>query len=183
MQMSFLKVGAGSFDIQLASTDTTDFSESSDCGDAIEKFLDLLAAGSNQEQLKSHLEEPSSWVAKDYTAFLKSLNASVIDAKFKWVSPNPNRGRTVHLSNHQMQEAIKVLEKYDEEISPPSRITSKLTGAFPRSKRFQIETTDETFKEIITDQTIQIPKTTTSQLAILASRRNTIASAVRINRW
>ena len=168
MQMSFLKVGAGSFDIQLASTDTTNFSESSDCGDAIEKFLNLLAAASNKEQLKSHLEELPSSVAKDYTAFLKSLNEYVIDAKFKWVSPNPNRGQTVQLSNYQMQKAITVLEKYDEEILPPSRITRKLTGAFPRSKIFQ--------KEIIADQAIQIPKITTPQLAISASRRNTIAS-------
>ena len=176
MQMSLLKVGAGAFDIQLASTDTTDFSESSDCGDAIEKFLDLLAAGSNQEQLKSHLEELQSRVAKDYTAFLKSLNESVIDAKFKWVSPNPNRSQTVDLSDHQMQEAIKVLEKYDEEISRPFRITSKLTRTFPLSKRFQMETTEETFKGTITDQAIQILKITPPELDISASRRNTIAS-------
>ena len=168
MQMSFLKVGAGAFNIQLASTDTTDFSESSDCRDAIEKFLDLLVAGSNQEQLKSHLKELQSRVARDYTVFLKSLNEFVIDAKFKWVSPNPNSGRTVQLSNHQMQEAIKVLEKYDEEIWPLSRITSKITGTFPRSKRFQ--------KEIIADQAIQSKKITTPQLTISASRRNTIAS-------
>ena len=164
MQMSFLKVGAGAFDIQLASTDTTDFSESSDCGDAIEKFLNLLAAGSNQEQLKLHLEGLQSTVAKDYTAFLKSLNASVIDAKFKWVSPDPNRGQTVHLSNHQMQEALKVLEKYDEEISRPFRIPLKLTETFPRSKRFQMEATDETFKESIADQAIQMSKITPPNL-------------------
>ena len=174
MQMSFLKVGAGAFDIQLASTDTTDFSESSDCGDAIEKFLDLLAAGGNQKQLKSHLEELQSRVAEDYTAFLKSLNESVIDAKFKWVSPNLNRGRTVHLSDHQMREAIGVLKEYDKEISPPPSI--KFPGYHLRSKRVQIETTDEPYKEIIAGQAIQIPKTTTSQLAISASRRNTIAS-------
>ena len=168
MQMSFLKVGAGAFDIQLASRDTTDFSKSSDCGDAIEKFLNLIAAGSNQEQLKSHLEELQSMVAKDYTAFLKSINEYVIDAKFKWVSPNPNRGQTVHLSNHQMQEALKVLKKYDAETSRSSRITSKLPETFPRSKRFQMETADEAFKGIIADEAIQI--------AISASRRNTIAS-------
>ena len=177
MQMSFLKVGAGAFDIQLASTDTTDFSESSDCGDAIEKFLNLLAAASNKEQLKSHIEELPSSVAKDYTAFLKSLNAFVIDAKFKWVSPNPNRGQTVHLSDHQMQEAIEMLEKYDEEISRPYRITRKLTEISPRFKRFQIETMDEPYKEIIAGQAIQIPKTTTPQLATISvSRRNIIAS-------
>ncbi len=163
-------IGAGAFDIQLVSTDTTDFSESSECGDAIEKFLNLLAAASNKEQLKSHIEELPSSVAKDYTAFLKSLNEYVIDAKFKWVSPNPNRGQTVHLSNHQMQEAIEVLEKYNEETSRSSHITNKLT------ERFQMEATDETFKGIIPDQAIQMSKITTPQLAILASRRNTIAS-------
>ena len=164
MQMSFLKVGAGSFDIQLASTYTTDFFESSDCGNAIEKFLNLLAAGSNQEQLKLHIEELQSRVAKDYTAFLKSLNESVIDVKFKWVSPHPNGGRTVHLSDHQIHEAleaIEVIEKYDKEISQPFRITGKLTGAFLSSKRFRIETMDQTYKGIIADPVIRTVRNAT----------------------
>ena len=96
MQISLLEVGAGSFDIRLASTKTVDLLNHSDFGDAIEEFLKLLKAGSNQDKLKMLLERLKSRVAKDYTAFLKSLNESVVDTRFTWTSPHPNRGGTAY---------------------------------------------------------------------------------------
>ena len=98
MQISLLEVGAGSFDIRLASTKTVDLLNHSDFGDAIDEFLKLLRAGSNEERLKEILEQLRSKVAGEYINFLKSLNESVIDTKITWASPNPDRGGTAYLS-------------------------------------------------------------------------------------
>ena len=116
MQMSLSDVGMGSFVIQVASAEIAQFDSHgySYCGRAIEEFLKLLKAGDNYEQLKELLR-PKSKVAKNYTDFLKSLNGSVTDTEFEWVSPNPNQGGTAYLSASKMQETIKVLEKSHEE--------------------------------------------------------------------
>ena len=163
MQMSLLGVGAGSFDIRLASKDITqlDLSGYSDYGKVIEEFLKLLNAGDDQEQLKELLKPLKSKVAKNYTDFLKSLNEFVMDTEFKWVSPIPNKGGTAHLSRFQMQEAIEFLEKYHEENPPPFPITGKLTGVFLSNKRFEIETTDETYSGKIRDEAIASVSTAT----------------------
>ena len=156
MQMSLVGIGAGSFDIRLASEKITqlDLLGYSDHGKVIEEFLKLLNAGDDHNKLKELLKPLKSKVAKNYTDFLKLLNEFVMDTKFKWVSPLPNKGGTAYLSRHQMQEAIEFLEKYREENPPPFSITGKLTGALLSKKRFEIETTDETYTGKIRDEAI-----------------------------
>ena len=107
MGISLIGVGAGSFDIRLASTEIVDLLSHSDFGDTIEDFLELLNAGSDQEELKRPLGRLKSRVAENYTKFLKSLSESVKDTKLTWTSPNPERGGTAYLSKPQMQEAIE----------------------------------------------------------------------------
>ncbi len=126
MQISLLQVSPGSFNIHLVSPEITQLNlfDNSDCGDAVEKFFELLNAESNQEKLKKLFGQLRLRVAKDYTNFLQALNESVIDTKFNWISPNPSRGGTAYLSNSQMQEVIEILEQFQEEA--PSRLT--ITG-------------------------------------------------------
>ena len=161
MQIALLQVGAGSFDIRLASTETVDLFSNSDFGDAIEEFLKLLNAGSNQDQLKTLLRRLKSRVARNYTQFLKSLSESVRDTKFTWASPNPARGGTAYLSELQMREAIEILQKLQEEETSTFTITGTLTGAFLSSKRFEIETTEKTYTGDIADEAIETVKNAT----------------------
>ena len=164
MQISLLEVGAGSFDIRLASTKTVDLLNHSDFGDAIEKFLNLLKAGSNQEQLKEILEQLRSKVAGEYIEFLKSLNDSVIDTKITWVSPDPDRGGTAYLSETQMQETIEILQRFQEETPSTFKVTGTLTGAFLRSKRFEIKTTEAIYTGKIADEAFEaVSKATLSR--------------------
>ena len=160
MGISLLEVGAGSFDIRLASTKSVDLFSDSDSGNAfgnaIEEFMKLLNAGSNQDELKKLLEQLKLKVAEDYTEFLQSLNESVIDTKFKWTSPNPGRGGIASLSNPQMREAIEILQRFQEEVPSTFTITGTLMGAFLRSKRFEIETTEKTYTGDIADEAIEI---------------------------
>ena len=157
MQISLLQVRPGSFNIHLASPEITqlDLFDHSDCGEAIEKFFELLNAENNQEELKILLGQLKLRVAKNYTEFLKSLRESVIDTKFTWKSPNPDRGGTAYLSSAQMQEAIEILERFQEEAPSRHTITGTLIGASLRSNRFEIKTVEKTYTGDIADEVFE----------------------------
>ena len=157
MQISLLQVRPGSFNIHLASPEITqlDLFDHSDCGEAIEKFFELLNAENDQEKLKELLGQLRLRVAKDYTNFLQALNESVTDTEFKWTSPNPNRGGTAYLSNSQMQEIIDILEKFQEEAPSRLIITGILIGASLRTNRFEIKTTEKTYTGDIADEVFE----------------------------
>ena len=170
MQISLLHVHPGSFNIHLASPEITqlDLFDNSDCGDAIEKFFELLNAENNQEKLKELLGELRLRVAKNYTNFLQALNESVTDTEFKWISPNPNRGGTAYLSNSQMQEIIEILEKFQEET--PSRLTINgiLIAASLRTNRFEIKTEKKTYTGDIADEFFETAENITLNLKYTA---------------
>ena len=158
--ISMLEVGAGSFDMRLASTELVDLFKSSNVGNAIDEFLKLFNAGSDQVQLQPLIERFGPKIAKDYAEFLKPLSESVIDARCTWTSPHPDLGGTAQLSKSEMVKVIEILEKIQEETSETIRIHGTLVGLSLRSKLFEIETTDENyyerdyFKGKITDETI-----------------------------
>ena len=147
MGISLLEVGVGSFEIQLASTEYVDMLKESKLGNAINEFVKILNSGCNQDELKTLMEQFGPKVAKDYTEFLKPLSESVIDTRFTWISPHPDRGATVQLSKRQMQKAVDILEKIQEETLETIRISGTLVGLSLRSKSFEIETTDENYYE------------------------------------
>ena len=160
-EIILLGVGPGSFDIQLASAETVDVLNHSDFGDTIEEFLKLLEAANNQDELKSLLDQLTLRVAKNYTQFLKSLSESVVDTRFTWKSPNPDRGGSASLSKPEIQEVIEILERFQEETPLIFNVTGKLTGAFLSNKTFEIETTDKTYKGKITDEAIETVRNAT----------------------
>lgn len=161
MQLSIIGVGAGSFDIRLASTEIVDLLGNSDFANAIEELLKLLNAGSHQEELEGLLRRLKARVAKDYAEFLKSLNESVTDTKFTWTSPNPERGGTADISDPQMGDVIEILERFQAEASSTFNITGTLTGALPTSKRFEIKTAEDTFSGTIAEEAIESVSTAT----------------------
>ena len=143
--ISMLEVGAGSFDMRLASTELVDLFKSSNVGNAIDEFLKLFNAGSDQVQLQPLIERFGPKIAKDYAEFLKPLSESVIDTRCTWTSPHPDLGGTAQLSKSEMVKVIEILEKIQEETSETIRIHGTLVGISLRDKSFQIETTDENF--------------------------------------
>ena len=158
--ISLVDVSPGSFDILLVSTRNVDLYSDSDfgnaLGNALDEFMKLLNAGSNQYELKKLLEQLRSKVAEDYTELLKSLSRSVTDTRFKWTSPNRERGRTVSLSKPQMQEAIEILKRFQEGSPSTFTITGTLTGVWlSSSQRFAIETTERTYTGKIADQVFE----------------------------
>ena len=154
MQMSLLQIGEGSFDIRLASTQTVDLFGDSDSGDTIEEFLKLLNTGGDQDKLRAQLKRLKSRVAADYASFLKSLNESVIGTKITWTSPNPRKRATAELSNTEMREAIEILERFEEEPSTHP-IIGTLIGISFKTKRFDIETTEQIYSGTIAEEAIE----------------------------
>ena len=159
MQISLLEVGAGSFDIRLASTEIVDLLYDSNVGNAlgnaIEEFLDLLNAGSNQSELKRRLEHLKSKVAENYATFLKSLTESVSETNLTWTSPHPERGGAAYLSKPQMQGAIEILQRFQEEDPSTFTITGTLIGASLKSKRFEIDANNKVYSGSIADEAIE----------------------------
>ncbi len=147
MGISLLEVGEGSFEIQLASTEYVDLVKDSDLGNAMNEFVKILISGCNQDQLKTLMEQLGPKVAKGYANFLKPLSKSVLDTKFTWTSPNPDRGGTAQLSQSQMIKVIDILEKIQEETLKTIKISGTLVGISLISKLFEIETSDDNYYE------------------------------------
>ncbi|RKU31565.1 hypothetical protein C6497_01600 [Candidatus Poribacteria bacterium] len=147
MGISLLEVGAGSFEIQLASTEYVGILKESELGNSINEFVKILNSGSNEDELKSLMDQFGPRVAKGYTNFLKPLSESVIDTKFTWTSPHPDRGGTAKLTQSQIINAIDILEKIQEETSEKITIRGTLVGISVRDKTFQLETSDDNYYE------------------------------------
>ena len=143
MQISLLEVGAGSFDVRLASTELVEIFGDSKFGDAINELLKLLEAGNDQDQLKALLDPVKARVVDDYITFLKTLSGSIIDGNITWTSPRPDRGRSARLSKSQIQEILVTLQEYQDETPFTFEITGTLTAVHLRIKTFEIETIEE----------------------------------------
>lgn len=184
MRISLVDVGAGSFDVRLASTELVDLLDESKFGDAIEELLKLLEAGNDQDQLKTLLDPVKSRVVKDYTTFLRTLSGSIIDGDFTWTSPHPDRGGSVHLSKPQIQEIIGTLQEYRDEEPYTFEITGTLTAVHLRKKTFEIETIEkERYIGTITEDAIDAVSTATlsreynARIQEITTRRNTTNEA------
>ena len=184
-QISLIGIGAGSFDIRLASTENADLFSHSDFGDTIEKFLELLNAGSDQDELKRLLGQLKQRVAKNYAKFLISLSESVCDTKLTWTSPKPDRGGTASLSESQMRETIEILQRIQAEPSSTFTVTGTLIGASLKSKKFDIRTSKKTFTGTIAEQAIatvrtaRLSQTYTAELQEIHERNETTGEVTK----
>ena len=162
MQASLLEVGAGSFDIRLASTELVEIFGDSKFGDAIDELLKLLEAGNDQDQLKALLDPIKARVIKDYEKFLKTLSGSIIDGNIIWTSPGLDRGRSARLSKSRIQEVLVTLQEYQEETPFTFKITGTLTAVHLRRKTFEMETIEEErYKGTISDNAMDAVSTAT----------------------
>ena len=169
MQLSLLDVGAGSFDVRLASTQIanlySDIDFGSTLGNAINELLNLLNAGSDQDELRKLFGHLRLRVANSYAKLLKYLNESVTDTEFTWVSPNATRGGTAGLSKLQMERAIEILKRFQEEEPLTFIETGTLIGASLPNKTFQFRTTEQTYSGAIADDALEIEAIRTATIS------------------
>lgn len=162
MQIVLSAVGAGSFEVRLASTELVDLLGDSKFGDAIDELLKLLEAGNDQDQLKALLDPVKARVVDNYITFLKTLSGSIIDGNITWTSPHPDRGRSVRLSKSQIQGVLVTLQEYQGETPFTFEITGTLTAVHLRKKTFEIETIEkERYNGTISEDAMDAVRTTT----------------------
>ena len=162
MQVSLLEVGAGSFEVRLASTELVEIFGESKFGESIDELLKLLEAGNDQDQLKALLDTAKSRVLNDYITFLKTLSGSIIDGSITWTSPHPDRGGRASLSKSKIQEVLVTLQEYQDETPFIFEITGMLTAVHLRKRTFEIETIEEgRYNGTISEDAIDAVRTAT----------------------
>ena len=144
MQMSVIRIGAGSFKLELASTQLTDMFGESKCGDAIQELVNLLKIGSNADELSEHLIRLKSRVAKKYALLLESLSNVVTETEIVWASPKEGRGDSAFLPATVARETIDIIKQFKDLSEPEYDVEGTLIGVFTDNKTFGIEAQDGT---------------------------------------
>ena len=152
MQTSVTRMGAGSFKLELASTQLTDMFGESKCGDAMQELVNLLKIGSNADELREHLIRLKSRVANRYISLLESLSGVVRETKIVWASPK-GRGDSAYLPAKLARETIDIIKQFENLSESEYDVEGTLIGVFTDNKTFGIEAQDGTpYKGKILDE-------------------------------
>ena len=153
MQMSVTGIGAGSFKLELVSTQLANLFGESKCGDAIQELVNLLKIGNNADELSEHLIRLKSRVANRYVLLLESLSGVVRETRIVWASPKEGRGDSASLSAAVARETIDIIEQFKDLLESDHDVEGTLIGVFTDNKTFGIKAQDGTiYKGKILDE-------------------------------
>jgi hypothetical protein len=103
-----------SFQIELASTFfEADLFGNSIVGDATEQIFDLIAIGSNIDNLQNSILKGNKKIAKRYEEFLESLDTTGTGIKIEWGSPTINRGGSIEANLRSIHKTLEVIKRID----------------------------------------------------------------------
>ena len=142
MEMSITRIGAGSFKLELASTQSEDLLSETRCGDALQELVNLIKIGNNANELSEHLIRLKSRVTKKYVSLLQSLSSAVTEAEMVWASPKEGRGGSAYLPAKLARETIDVINQIKDLSEPEHDIPGTLIGVFTDARTFGIEALD-----------------------------------------
>jgi hypothetical protein len=172
MQMSVTRIGAGSFKLELASTQLTDVFGESKCGNAIQELVNLLKVGSNADELGEHLIRLKSRVANRYVSLLESLSGVVRETKIVWASPKEGRGDSAYLPASVARETIDIIEQFEDLLESDHDVEGTLIGVFTDNKIFGIQAQDGSiYKGKILDEAFNTASTATISERYIATIR------------
>jgi hypothetical protein len=172
MQMSVTRIGAGSFKLELASTQLTDVFGESKCGNAIQELVNLLKVGSNADELGEHLIRLKSRVANRYVSLLESLSSVATETKIVWASPKEGRGDLAYLPAAVARETIDIIEQFKDLSEPEHKVEGTLIGVFTDNKIFGIQAQDGSiYKGKILDEAFNTASTATISERYIATIR------------
>ena len=172
MQTSVTRMGAGSFKLELASTQLTDVFGESKCGDAMQELVNLLKIGSNPNELREHLIRLKSRVANRYVSLLESLSGVVRETKIVWASPKEGRGDSAYLPATVARETIDIIKQFTDLFESDHNVEGTLIGVFTDNKKFGIEAQDGTiFKGEILDEAFSTASSATISNRYIATIR------------
>lgn len=138
LELSVVKVGPGSFKIELASSDLTNLFGESNIGNALEVFMFLLKLEDNEDDLKRQLQDLKQRVASKYLTFLKTIKKDIDGTHFDWASPRPGYRNDVFLTSEKVNRIIDIIELIEEQPPKEFQIIGDLIGANLHTKDFEI---------------------------------------------
>lgn len=150
LELSVLDVGAGSFQIELASSQTEHqlslFDDEDVFGDAMQALVSLMNTNTTNDELKTVLNDYRIEVAKGYLRLLQDVAHSRInETEISWASPKNRRVGSAKLSSLKVFAAIDVLKDLSESSERQYSMVGKLIGLYIEPpRRFRIQNLDDT---------------------------------------
>ena len=172
MQMSVTRISAGSFKLELASTQLTDAFGESKCGNAIQELVNLLKIGNNADELSEHLIRLKSRVAKKYVLLLESLSDVVAETKVVWASPKAGSGDSAYLPAALARNTIDIIKQFKSLSEPEHDVPGTLIGVFTDTRTFGIKAQNGTiYKGKILDEAFDAASNATISNRYIATIR------------
>jgi hypothetical protein len=137
-ELSVVAVGAGSFEIELASTYPVDLFGDSAAREVLQELMDLLEVGDDEVQLGQQLQDLQIRAAASYARFLNAIASGDASARFTWASPSSDLPRQAEITARSARSVIGIIER--TEFDPPElvKISGTLIGANLDKKNYEI---------------------------------------------
>ena len=156
LELSLVDVSAGSFKLEMASSEASDIFGDSLIGDALEELSKLIKIGSNEEELRQLFETYKRTVPKSYLSLLKTIkNSRINTANLRWASANGQRVGEAIFSAPIVFSTIESIEQMYTTETNIIKISGQLTGAFT-DREFEIEARDKTYRGKLDNEVLSI---------------------------
>lgn len=161
LELSLLDVSAGSFTLEMASSQSSDMFGDTLLGDALEELARLIETESSEPELEAIFKDYKPSVPKDYLKLLRAIRSSRIDrANIRWASANGQRVGQATFTSPNVFAAIDTIEQMSIQETNIITVVGSLTGAYT-NRAFEIETGDKRFSgkfdaDALSDEAIYI---------------------------
>jgi hypothetical protein len=170
MELSLLDVSAGSFRLEMASSEQSDMFGDTLIGDSLAELSRLIALGSDEEALENAFQDYKPSVPKQYLKLLSTISNSRIDTtNLRWASANGQRGGEMSLLIPMVNRTIDTINEMVVRETNFINVTGTLTGAFT-GRRFEIETSDNTYDGKLDNEALSVEASNVINNARLGNR-------------
>jgi len=138
MGLNLVDVGAGSFEVELASVQMVDMFDESSVGRSIKELFDLIGLGADETLLTRRLQELQIRVAAKYASLLKTISDDVSSTEFEWATPKQPSTQKAEMSAESAKLVLSVIEQTQFEPPQILNIRGRLIGANLDKKNYEI---------------------------------------------
>lgn len=140
MELAVAATFAGSFGVELHARQPAqgDLFEVPEVSKALQEFVLLLEATSNDDTMLARLSELKGRTVSKYRDLLLRLSSQIKSAEIRWASPRMPEPRRVSVTGEMARRAAKTLGEATPDASIDFDIVGKLVGFNSRTKSFEI---------------------------------------------
>ncbi|MBZ0304103.1 MAG: hypothetical protein K8J31_30485 [Anaerolineae bacterium] len=170
MELSLLDVSAGSFKLEMASSQRADMFGDSLLGDALEGLRQLIAIGGDEQGLEAVFSNYKPSVPNDYLKLLRAIkNSRINNAQLKWASANGQKVGEAEFLLPMVISTIDVIEQMVITETTFIEVIGRLTGAFT-DREFEIATREEVYSGRLDMEALSIEASEVINNATLGNR-------------